>query len=316
MTKKILVLGKAGQLGQEVTAIFSDKEKYEVIAPDEKEADITSPWKIKSIIENAKPAVVVNCAAFTNVDECEKNLLIAQAVNTLGPDYIAEAVSSINALFIHISTDYVYSGETGFEKVTYKLNGLDEKPLNNYGLTKLRGEELIRDRLNEEHKYDYFILRTSGLYGKYGNNFLKKIEKKTDDRTELGAVSVNLVADQWYCPTSAFQLAKQIKILADLSKEDREYIINREGNVLNANNLGFTSPYLFVSTYLILNNRGYQLEYLDPVSFDKYFNTLHPETARRPKSVILKNELAEKYGNELNAFTTIEEALEEYVKRL
>ena len=285
MTKKILVLGKAGQLGQEVTAIFSDKEKYEVIAPDEKEADITSPWKIKNIIENAKPAVVVNCAAFTNVDECEKNLLIAQAVNTLGPDYIAEA-------------------------------GLDEKPLNNYGLTKLRGEELIGDRLNEEHKYDYFILRTSGLYGKYGNNFLKKIEKKTDDRTELGAVSVNLVADQWYCPTSAFQLAKQIKILADLSKEDRECIINREGNVLNANNLGFTSPYLFVSTYLILNNRGYQLEYLDPVSFDKYFNTLHPETARRPKSVILKNELAEKYGNELNAFTTIEEALEEYVKRL
>lgn len=316
MTKKILVLGKAGQLGQEVTAIFSDKEKYEVIAPDEKDADVSSPWKIKDVIKKAEPDVIVNCAAFTNVDKCESEVLLADAINSLSPGYIAEAAMNTKSFLIHVSTDYVYNGETEFEKVTYKLNGLDERPLNVYGRTKLDGEKNIQKILNEDFPYNYVILRTSGLYGKYGNNFLKKIEEKTDDRSKTGAVSVNLVADQWYCPTSAFQLAKQIKIWADFSKEDREYVINREGSVLNANNIGFISPYLFVSTYFILHNRGYQLEYLDPVSFDKYFNTLHPETARRPKSVILKNELAEKYGNELNAFTTIEEALEEYVKRL
>jgi dTDP-4-dehydrorhamnose reductase len=310
--KKILVLGKSGQLGQEVTAVFSDKEKYEVIAPDEKDADITIPWKIKDLIVNAHPDVIVNCAAFTNVDKCETDLVLAEAVNSLGPEYIAKAALETNSFFIHISTDYVYNGETGFKKVTYKLNGIDEKPLNNYGKTKLRGEEFIAQQMDDYAKYNYVILRTSGLYGKYGNNFLKKIEGKTDDRSAAGAVSVSLVADQWYCPTSALQLAKQIKIWADFSKEDREFIINRKGNVLNANNIGFTSPYLFVSTYLILNDRGYQLEYLDPISFDKYFNALHPETARRPKSVILKNDLAE-FGAELCPFTTIEEALHEYV---
>ena len=314
MTKNILVLGANGQLGKEVTAIFSDKEKYKMIAPNEKDADVSSPWKIKDVIKKVEPDVIVNCAAFTNVDKCESEVLLANAINSLGPGYIAEAAMNTKSFLIHVSTDYVYNGETEFGKVTHKLNGLDERPLNAYGKTKLDGEKNIQKILSEDFLYNYVILRTSGLYGKYGNNFLRKIEEKTDDRTETGAVSVNLIADQWYCPTSAFQLARQIKIWADLSKEDREYVINREGNVLNANNIGFISPYLFISTYLILNNRDYQLEYLDPISFNKYFNTLHPETARRPKSVILKNELAEKYGSDLNAFTTIEEALEEYVR--
>lgn len=314
MNKKILVLGKSGQLGQEVLQVFSDKEKYDICAPSETDADVTDYVKLKKIVDEFNPEVIVNSAAYTNVDSCQTNRSLAELVNSVGAQNAAAAARRSKAFLVHVSTDYVYNGNTEFKKVSHKTNASEEQPLNDYGLTKLFGENRIEEQMKEEAPYDYVILRTSGLYGKYGNNFLKKIEKITDDRQEPGAVSVKLITDQWYCPTSALQLARQIKIFADLSKEDREYVFNREGNVLNANNLGFTSPYLFLNAYLCLNNRQYQLEYLDPISYDEYFD-LHPDTAKRPKSVILKNELAEKYGKELNAFTTIEEALEEYVRQ-
>lgn len=309
MSKKILVLGKSGQLGQEVQRVFSDEEKYEVLAPSEADADISDCGKLEKIAGEFNPEVIVNCAAYTNVDACQKNVDIAETVNSVGPLNAAKAALRSKAFLIHISTDYVYNGKTEFKKISHKTDASEEQPLNVYGMTKLFGENRIKAAMMEEAPYDYTILRTSGLYGKHGNNFLTKMKKLL----LADKCSLEMICDQWYCPTSALQLARQIKIFADLSKEDREYLFNREGNILNANNLGFTSPYLFLSEYLALDGHSELLNLVSQTTFDKYF--LSKETAMRPKSVVLKNELAEKYGNELNAFATIDEALEEYVNK-
>lgn len=308
MNKKILVLGKSGQLGQEVQQVFSDKEKYDMCAPSETDADVTDLVKLNKIADEFHPEVIVNCAAYTNVDACQKNTHLAGLVNSVGAGNAAKAALRSKAFLIHISTDYIYNGKTELKKVTHKSNAADEQPLNVYGLTKLFGENNIESTLKEEAPYDYAILRTSGLYGKYGNNFLNKMKKLF--LTDL--LPLEMICDQWYCPTSALQLARQIKIFADLSKEDREYLFNREGNILNANNVGFISPYLFLSEYFALDGHSELLNLVADTTFEKYFSD--KSTTLRPKSVILKNEIAEKYGKELNAFTTIEEALEEYIE--
>ena len=309
MSKKILVLGKSGQLGQEVIRIFSDG-KYDVCAPDEKEADVSVFQKLEKVVSDFNPDVIINCAAYTNVDACENESGLASLVNTFGTENCAKVALRSNAFLIHISTDYVYDGKTRFQKVSHKTNFRNEQPLNVYGITKLYGEGLIHDAMSEIAPYNYVILRTSGLYGRFGNNFLSRMKKMIMENLNNDTM-FRLVSDQWYCPTSALQLARQIKIWVDLSEEDRTYIMNRDGNVFNANNLGFTSPYLFFSQYCVFADYYGFFEHIKPIRFSDYFNGR--KTANRPKSVVLKNELAEKYGKELNAFTTIEEALEEYV---
>ena len=307
MNKKILVLGKSGQLGQEVLQVFSNKEKYDVCAPSETDADVTDFVKLNRIVNEFNPEIIVNCAAYTNVDGCQKNTHLAELVNSVGAQNAANAALRSKAFLVHVSTDYVYNGNTEFKKVSHKTDSSEEQPLNVYGLTKLFGENRIEEQMKEEAPYDYVILRTSGLYGKHGSNFLSKMKI----RFLAEKKPLEMICDQWYCPTSALQLARQIKIFSDLSREDREYIFNREGNILNANNVGFTSPYLFLSEYFALDGHSELLKLIGHTTFEKYFSDKN--TALRPKAVILKNELAEKYGKELNAFTTIEEALGEYI---
>ena len=310
--KKILVLGKSGQLGKEVVRLFSldNAEKYELIAPEEKDADITVYPKLKEIVLAAKPDAIVNCAAYTNVDKAEVETGKAALINAYGTENVAKAALAINAVLIHISTDYVYDGKfdgKGFG-FSHKTHFEHEKPLNNYGLTKLLGEEYLQDTLHETKPYDYFILRTSGVYGIYGNHFLKKIETALEsDETKY----FTLIADQSYCPTSARQLARQIKTMIDLSQEDREYAINRIGNVLNGANLTYESPYLFFEKYLLMQKKYNLVRRIEPISFDEYFLE-HPATAKRPKDCPLDNEL--KRVLDLCEITDTEKALEEYIE--
>ena len=312
MTKKILVLGANGQLGKEVVRIFSDTSKYDVCAPNEKDADIVSLEKIQKIAEDFSTDVIVNCAAFTNVDRCETETTLAKDVNGFGAFNCAEVALRTGAFLIHVSTDYVYDGKTKFNKVSH-IRDLDhERPLNYYGISKQYGELLISERLKDIDPYSFVIFRTSGLYGRFGNNFLSKMQKAVYDSLNTSN-TFKLIVDQWYCPTSALQLARQIKIWADLSKEDKEHVLNREGNILNANNVGYTSPYAFFSKYCVLADYFGFLSHIAPIRFSDYFCGGR-NTAARPESVILENEIAIKYGTDLNAFTTIEEALEEYVR--
>lgn len=312
MNKKVLILGKSGQLGQEIVQLFLlDKtKKYELMAPEEKDADITIYTKLKEIVLAAKPDVIVNCAAYTNVDKAEVEKEKAVLVNAYGTANIAEAALAANAVLIHISTDYVYDGKfdgDGFG-FSHKTHFEHEKPLNNYGVSKLLGEEYLQDTFNKAKLYDYFILRTSGVYGIYGNHFLKKIETALE--TDKDKV-FTLIADQKYCPTSARQLAKQIKTMVDLSQEDREYVINRVGNVLNAANLTYESPYLFFEKYMLMQKKYDFVRRIEPTSFDEYFLE-HPASAKRPKNCPLDNEL--KRVLDLCEITDTEKALEEYIE--
>lgn len=310
--KKILVLGKSGQLGKEVVRLFSlDKtKKYELIAPEEKDADITVYPKLKEIVLASKPDAIVNCAAYTNVDKAQIETGKAALINTYGTENIAKAALGANAVLIHISTDYVYDGKfdgKGFG-FSHRTHFEHEKPLNNYGLTKLLGEEYLQDVLHEAKPYDYFILRTSGVYGIYGNHFLKKIEVALETDEDK---AFTLIADQRYCPTSARQLARQTKTMIDLSQEDREYTINIVGNVLNAANLTYESPYLFFEKYLLMQKKYDLIRRIEPISFDEYFLE-HPAAAKRPKDCPLDNEL--KRVLDLCEITDTETALEEYIE--
>lgn len=315
MSKKILVLGASGQLGKEATRLFSsDPSKYECIAPDEKDADITVFSKLSKIVLDSRPNFVVNCAAFTNVDKAETNAGTVTLINAYGAENAARASLLVGAAFIHISTDYVYDGKWNELKYknpfgyTHKMFVDCEKPLNVYGLSKLEGEKLVQDRLNEAIPHSYFILRTSGVYGIYGNHFLKKLEIALEsDKNKR----VQLIADQRYCPTSARQLARQIKVLVDLSPDDRIYTIDKVGNVLNAANLTYESPYLFFEKYLLMQKKYDLVSRISPISFDDYFAE-HPNAAKRPKDCPLDIEL--KRVLDLCEITSTEPALEEYIE--
>lgn len=306
MSKKVLVLGRNGQLGSEVIRMLSSSD-YDGLCPSEEDADITSSQKIDKVVSEYKPDFIVNCAAFTNVDKCESDLDTALAVNVKGVENCARAALANNATLIHVSTDYVYDGSTGLEKVTHAIHHENERPLNFYGKTKLLGEEAARKILEPEHPSQLIILRTSGLYGIYGNNFLKKMENLLESNEDA---EYSVVADQWYCPTSAAQLAQQIKWFIDLTDVDKQHILNIKTNIFNACNTGFTSPYLFLAKYFALREKTYLINRMIPVSFDDYFNTINTSTARRPKAVVLRNDLAER---DFCALSSIDEALDEYV---
>ena len=311
--KKILVLGANGQLGREVVRLFSleDKSKYECIAPDERDADITNFYKLKGIVRELIPDAIINCAAYTNVDKAEMEPEMANLINVCGTDNIAQCAMSTSSLLIHVSTDYVYDGkfdgkQIGFSHINYRDH---EIPLNVYGLTKLNGEKIIEDRMSKNAPNDYVILRTSGLYGVYGkNNFLNKLESvlETDKDKHF-----TLIADQRYCPTSARQLARQIKALVDLSYSDRIFLLGQVGNVLNAASLTYESPYLFFEKYLLLQKKYSLVERIHPISFDDYFKA-HPATAKRPKDCPLDIELNRVLG--MCYMTDTIAALEEYIE--
>src|SRR6266852_9768462 len=139
MKPTILLTGKTGQLGSELNRLLPNLGK--VVAPDRNELDLREPEKIRQIMRNAKPQLVVNAAAYTAVDAAETDQANALAVNAEGPRLLALEAKKIGAMLVHFSTDYVFDGST---KAPYEETDLTN-PINVYGKTKLAGEEAIRD---------------------------------------------------------------------------------------------------------------------------------------------------------------------------
>lgn len=158
--QKIIIFGSQGNLGTQLVKVFT--HDYEVIAWDKKEIDITDETLISKKINEIKPAIIINAAAYNNVDKCEDSdaeYELAKKVNIDGPKFIARACLKIGAIFIHYSTDYVFSGD---EKQGY--NELSEpKPINRYGKTKFHGEKRILELNGQGLKY--YLIRTSKLFG-------------------------------------------------------------------------------------------------------------------------------------------------------
>lgn len=191
---KILITGANGQLGRELQRIVPSE--WGVTAIDTVDCDITDSAAVATLIEGLRPDVVVNCAAYTAVDQAETERETADAVNWLAVENLAHVAASVDAVLVHISTDYVFDGESC---VPYRESD-PTAPINHYGAGKLRGEQAIA-----ESGCRGVVIRTQWLYSPYGKNFVKTMLRLAEQQRE-----VRVVADQRGCPTAADDLAAAI----------------------------------------------------------------------------------------------------------
>jgi len=192
----ILVVGANGMLGCDLTALLGDRGHGVDIA----DIDITSPESVLKVIGALKPEVVINCAAYTDVDGCESNIETAMAVNGEGVAYLAMACRDLGALLVQVSTDYVFDGGKG----TPYVEDDAPCPLSVYGESKLAGE------MNAASCPEYLIVRTQWLYGLHGKNFVETMLRLGAEKDEL-----TVVDDQIGSPTWTVDLARAIIALID-----------------------------------------------------------------------------------------------------
>lgn len=225
MANRILVTGANGQLGSELrhtatrgndSYIFTDVVMAEGITTTY--LDITDREAVRTFVTDNDINIIINCAAYTNVDRAEEESEKAMLLNATAPENLAQAMKEVKGLLIHISTDYVFGGD-GDKPYTEEQ---PTAPKSVYGTTKLRGEEAI-----ESSGCSYIIIRTAWLYSAYGNNFLKTMLRLTSERE-----SISVVNDQIGTPTYAADLAATIVAIIEGGKAERNegiYHFSNEG---------------------------------------------------------------------------------------
>ena len=195
MMSRILLTGADGQLGQELQQTLMPLG--EVIALTRQELDLSQGKHIRQLVQQIRPNLIVNSAAYTAVDKAESEVDLAQAVNGTAPTIMAEEAEKIGALLLHVSTDYVFDGQKNTPYLETDLT----YPLSSYGKSKLAGEMGIQEVTD-----NYLILRTAWVYGVYGKgNFVKTMLRLGQDREEL-----RVVADQVGSPSWAKDIADAI----------------------------------------------------------------------------------------------------------
>jgi len=245
--QKVLVIGAKGMLGQELVSVFKRDKDYTVTAWDQKEIDITNQKQINEKITKLKPAIILNAAAYNNVDGCEKNKAEfekAKNINGKAPGYLAKVAKKIDTVLVHYSTDYVFSGmpeipepegcagmcgSCGLHAGFIPQIGFDENaipdPIQKYGKTKLIGEEVV-----QKNGENYYIIRLSKLFGKPSKS---KGAKKSffDIMLKLGKSKkeVRVVDEETSCFTYAPDLAKKTKEIIESKKPFGIYHIFNEG---------------------------------------------------------------------------------------
>lgn len=196
---KILVLGKNGQVGTSLLRLQKQREAEWVFAGRD-ECDLTEPASVRSLVRSTRPQVIINAAAYTAVDQAERDQDLCFAVNATAPGVLAEEAAKIGALLIHYSSDYVFNGE---KPAPYQESDPTD-PLNIYGASKAAGEQAIAAAQGR-----YWILRTSWVYSSVGKNFLLTMLRLGSQKREL-----SIVDDQIGAPTSARDIAEAtIRIL-------------------------------------------------------------------------------------------------------
>jgi dTDP-4-dehydrorhamnose reductase len=255
-----LILGGSGQLG---IALSEELGQKGIIfrAWGYQELDITKELIVRDLIAELSPSVIINCAAWTDVDSAEANEEKAFLVNSQGVENLANAAKTCGAKFIQISTDYVFSGHTD---EPWKENDL-KQPLSAYGRSKASGE----DRALVVYSQGTYIVRTAWLYSPWGKNFVKTIARKA-----LENEPVKVVNDQYGQPTSATELANRIvELMRSFSKP----------GIYHVTNSGKASWFDFAQEiYRLL---GKQDSLVEPVSSDVFVRP-----ARRPSNSTLSNE--------------------------
>jgi dTDP-4-dehydrorhamnose reductase len=187
--QKMILFGANGMLGHSLLQVFPDAG-----FPAHTDVDITDRDAVNNLLKRERPSVVINAAAYTDVDGCEDNADRARAVNGDGPGYIAEACRGVKAVLVHYSTEYVFDGT----KMEYREDD-SPNPINAYGASKLLGETRI-----QEHMENFRIIRTSWLFGSHGKNFVDTVLSLSRQMPE-----VRVVDDQVGKPTYTLDLAKK-----------------------------------------------------------------------------------------------------------
>ena len=264
---KVLITGSNGQLGSEIKELAFDYKNLECVFKDLPELDICDAEVLNTFIIDQHINAVINCAGYTAVDKAEEEALIAQKVNSEGVLNLANALKKVDGKLIHISTDYVFDGN---HSQPYKESD-PVSPIGVYGQTKRAGELAV---LNGS--IDAIVIRTSWLYSKYGNNFVKTMLRLGNEKKSLQVVS-----DQKGTPTFAKDLAKTcLDILSDASSTK----ISKKGSLYHYSNEGVTSWYNFATAIMEISNIDCRVI---PIETKDY-----PTQARRPMySVIDKSKI-------------------------
>lgn len=249
---KILITGANGMLAKEIKEKFA--QGNELILTDVAELDITNREAVMKYVEEKKPELIINCAAFTAVDKAEEVYDLAEKINADGPGNLAKAAKEVDATLIHISTDYVFNGDLDVSKSYVETDEVG--PVTVYGKTKLHGEEQVKSNTDK-----YYIFRTAWLYGD-GNNFVRTMLKLGTEKDEI-----SVVADQHGSPTYAEDLAN---IIAQAIEKKIPY------GLYHSTNQGFTTWYQFTKKIFELADIKCNVK---PVTSEEFIRP-----AKRPKN--------------------------------
>jgi dTDP-4-dehydrorhamnose reductase len=280
--KTVLVTGVTGQVGRALVQSLDGRCQLITAArhgadfdlgPADFDLDLASTEQIVAVMDSVKPDIVINAAAYTQVDQAEDEPEIARAINAVAPGVLAEQCKKIDAILIHYSTDYVFAGD-GDKPLT---EADPVSPINEYGKTKLEGERAI-----QAVNCDHLIFRTCWVYDAQGKNFLNTIINLAKTREELQVVN-----DQFGTPTSAqliaeitSQIIEQCCGKSDLPRQNTNRIYNLTAS-------GFTSWFGFAQE--IINNIKSRdelcVQKITPVSTDKF-----PTKAKRPSWSVLSTQ--------------------------
>lgn len=279
----ILITGARGQLGQALRSVSVRYPKFTFIYTDSGELDITNRQIILDFFTQHKPDFCINTAAYTAVDKAESEQEVAELINVDGARNLAEVCAEFNTTLIHISTDFVFDGESA---IPYSEDDVPN-PKSIYGLTKLDGELAIA-----EVWHKHFIIRTSWVYSEFGNNFMKTMLKLATTRTSLSVVS-----DQVGTPTYAVDLAgvildiisKQSSVQQQTTHKNPQSGSRYPYGIYNYSNGGQCSWYDFAEKIFEVNKIEIDLHAIPTTEF--------PTAATRPKySVLDKQKLIAVFG--------------------
>lgn len=255
----VLVTGANGQLGQSLRFIAPNYPEIDFVFCSSSDLDISDSESCKSVFSKIKPHYCVNAAAYTAVDKAESEQDKAYLTNVIGVRNLAEACQKYDTILIHISTDFVFDGSGN---IPYR-EGNTPNPTGVYGQTKLDGEKAVQSIL--EH---YYIIRTSWVYSKFANNFMKTMLRLASERD-----SISVVNDQIGSPTNAVDLAAVLLTIILSGKQ--------EFGIYNFSNEGQCSWYGFAQKIFEFNNVSIDLK---PIPTSSY-----PTPANRPKYSVLDN---------------------------